>query len=81
MLRAMAAEPRERYGAASELAAEVARFLDGERVWTHRESLLERAGRFFSRYRTAILLVLAYLVMRTVLLFSAGGVKGIPGRR
>ena len=73
VLRAMAAEPRERYGAASELAAEVARFLDGERVWTHRESLFERAGRFFSRYRTAILLVLAYLVARTVLFFFARG--------
>jgi serine/threonine protein kinase len=73
VLRAMALEPQERYGAASELAAEVARFLDGERVLAHREGVLERAGRFFSRYRTAILLVLAYLVARTALFFFARG--------
>jgi serine/threonine protein kinase len=73
VLRAMAAEPHERYAAASDVAAEVGRFLDGERVLAHREGPLERAGRFVSRYRTPILLLLAYLVVRTVLLFFTRG--------
>ena len=67
MLRAMAAEPAGRYDSASDLAAEVARFLDGERVRTHREGLFEQAGRLFARYQVPILILLAYLVMRTVL--------------
>ena len=73
VLRAMAAEPRERYAAASDVAADVARFLDGEGVLAHREGPLERAGRFFSRYRAPILLMLAYLVARTILFFFARG--------
>jgi serine/threonine protein kinase len=72
-IRAMAAEPGERYGSAEALAAEVSRFLDGERVLAYRESLRERATRIFSRYRTPILLVAAYLVMRTLLLLYSRG--------
>ncbi len=68
VLRAMAADPAGRYESASEAAAEVGRFLDGERVLSHREDLFERAGRFFTRYQAPILIVAAYLVMRTVLL-------------
>jgi hypothetical protein len=68
VLRAMAPDPAGRYASASEAAAEVARFLDGERVLAHHEDLFERAGRFFTRYQAPILIVLAYLVMRTVLL-------------
>ena len=37
------------------------RFLDGERVEAHRETLGERAGRIFRKYQTAIVLVLTYL--------------------
>ena len=37
----------------------------------HPEGLVGRARRFGSRYRTPILLVLAYLVMRVVLLLVA----------
>jgi eukaryotic-like serine/threonine-protein kinase len=66
--RAMAAEPAARYGSAEELSAEVARFLGGERVLAHRENLLERAARFFERYKTPILIVLAYIAMRALLL-------------
>lgn len=67
VLRAMAAEPAGRYGSASEVAAEVARFLDGERVLAHREGLFEQAGRLFARYQAPILILLAYLVVRTIL--------------
>ena len=70
-LKALAFEPDARYASASELALDVSRYLEGERVLAHPEGLVGRARRFGSRYRTPILLVLAYLVMRVVLLLVA----------
>ena len=52
--------------------AEITRYLEGERVLAHPEGLLERAGRVFGRYRAAILLILAYLVVRSLLLVFGG---------
>ena len=66
--KARARRPEDRYGSAEELSAEVARYLGGERVLAHSEGFLERAGRVYARYRAAILLVAAYLVVRTLLL-------------
>jgi serine/threonine protein kinase len=66
--RAMAPEARGRYASAKEVAAEVARFLDGGRVLAHRETPWEKSARVFGRYRTPILLVAAYLVARIVVL-------------
>jgi serine/threonine protein kinase len=65
--KAMAADPAGRYGSVEELAADVARYLDGSRVLAHRETLAEKSARVFARYRTPILLIAAYLVMRTLL--------------
>jgi len=70
-LRALALEPERRYAGALELAGDVSRFLEGERVLAYPEGPLDRALRFASRHRTPILLVLAYLVMRVVLLLVA----------
>jgi serine/threonine protein kinase len=70
--RAMAAEPEARYPKVEELAADLARYLAGLPVGAHREGLLERAGRFVRRYRTPILLILAYLVMRALLILWLG---------
>jgi eukaryotic-like serine/threonine-protein kinase len=71
--KAMAADPASRYASAEELAADVARYLDGARVLAHRETLGEKSARIFARYRTPILLIAAYLVMRTLLfLYSRG---------
>jgi serine/threonine protein kinase len=70
--RAMAAEPDQRYDSAAALAADVARYLDGEPVQAHRESPLERAGRFFRKYQTAIVLVLTYLLIRFLFLAARG---------
>jgi eukaryotic-like serine/threonine-protein kinase len=67
--RAMASEPAQRYPRVEELAADLSRYLAGLRVDAHQETVLERAGRFVRRYRTPILLVLAYLVMRVLLIF------------
>jgi hypothetical protein len=66
--KAMAERPQDRYRSALELSVEVARYLDGERVEAHRETLWERAGRLFARHYMWIVLIAAYLVMRMVLL-------------
>jgi serine/threonine protein kinase len=72
--KAMSSEPGGRYASVEELAADVARYLDGARVLAHRETLGERSARIFARYRTPILLIAAYLLMRTLLfLFSRQG--------
>ena len=70
--RAMAAEPAQRYESAAALAADVARYLDGEPVQAHRESTVERAGRLFRKYQTAIVLVLTYLLIRFLFLAARG---------
>jgi serine/threonine protein kinase len=70
--RARATAPELRYPSASELAADVANYLDALPVTAHREGLLERGRRVAARHRTALLLVLAYLVMRVTLLIVTG---------
>jgi serine/threonine protein kinase len=66
--KAMAVEPHDRYTAALEMTAEIARYLDGEPVHAHHETLFERAGRLFARHYMWVLLIAAYLIMRTLLL-------------
>jgi serine/threonine protein kinase len=70
--RAMAAEPDGRYPGADALAADITRYLDGEPVEAHRESVVERAGRVFRKYQTAIVLVLTYLIIRFLFLAARG---------
>ena len=70
--KARAAEPSERYAGATELAAEIGRYLAGLAVGAYRETLLQRLGRFYRRYRAAILLVLAYLLMRVLVFWLFG---------
>jgi serine/threonine-protein kinase len=66
--RATVDDPNQRYADVPALAADVRRFLDGDRVTAHRESALERAGRLLRAYRTPIALILGYLAMRVLLL-------------
>jgi serine/threonine protein kinase len=70
--RATAANPAERYGSPPELRDDIRRFLDGARVLAHRENALEAARRIATTYRTPILLVLGYLVMRIAFLVWRG---------
>ena len=58
--------------AALALSADIARYLNGNVPAAHRESLLEKLRRFGSRHRAAILLVLTYLVVRTLLILFLG---------
>jgi len=66
--RALAPDPDERYPSVSALASDVRRYLDGHAVQAHRETLLERWLRVGRTYRTALVLVAAYLAMRVLLL-------------
>ena len=70
--KAMAADPAARYGDLTTLARDVAAFRAGERVSAYRENVFEQTQRLISRYRTPILLVLAYLVMRIALVLISG---------
>ena len=67
--KAMHVDRAERYRGAAELAADVARFLDGLPVSAYRETVLERSSRFLRRHQATVLLILAYLLMRAVLIF------------
>jgi len=66
--KSTSASPADRYPNVQEMALDVSRYLDGLAVGAHRESILEKAGRFYRRYSVAILLIAAYLFMRIVLL-------------
>ena len=70
--RATETEPSARYAAAGDLAADVRHWLDGESVGAYRESLLEKAGRFYRRNQALILLLAAYAIMRIVILVWRG---------
>jgi serine/threonine protein kinase len=73
-LLAIAAKARrlnraDRYPSVDELSADIARFLAGEAVAAHRETIIDRTRRFIRRYRTPIALVLTYVVVRLLLLW------------
>jgi serine/threonine protein kinase len=70
--RACAPDPAARYASALELRDDLRRLAAGERVLAHHESLAERVARFVTLYQTAILLILAYLVMRVAILLWRG---------
>ncbi len=62
-------EPAERYGSVTELATDVARFLDGLALLAYPDTPLRRARRLFVRHQEVIWLVLAYLAARILLIF------------
>jgi serine/threonine protein kinase len=70
--RATAAAPADRYPSPVEMRDDLRRFLDGLRVSAHEETLFESVRRVTLAYRTPILLVLAYLVMRIAILVWRG---------
>lgn len=69
--RAMALAASDRYPSARSLADDVLRFLNDERVLAHREGWIEKGLRIASANRTFIALVLAYLVMRALMIVWA----------
>jgi hypothetical protein len=71
-LKAMSAERDFRYASVADLSADIGRYLAQLPVAAYRETLLDTGRRLFVKYRTAILLVVAYLIVRVMLLFWAG---------
>ena len=66
--KAMAEDRANRYASVSDLASDIARYLDGSPVSAYPENVFQKACRWASRYRVAIGLVLAYLIVRALLL-------------
>ena len=69
--RARAPRPEDRYSSVRDLAAEVERFLSALPVHAYPEGPVERALRLAAKYRTPLLLVAAYLLMRVLLAYAA----------
>jgi eukaryotic-like serine/threonine-protein kinase len=70
--KAMAEDPAQRYSDALALARDAGAFASGDPVTAYRENLFERGRRVAIRYRTPILLVVGYLLMRITLLVAVG---------
>ena len=61
-------DPGKRYANVTELSADVSRYLDGLPVSARKETIFDKAARFYRRHTVAILLIAAYLAMRILLL-------------
>jgi serine/threonine-protein kinase len=70
--KAAATAPSERYDRVEDLRADISRLLDGERVSAYREGPLDVFERWLERYRTPILLILTYLLVRALILLFGG---------
>jgi serine/threonine protein kinase len=66
--KATESDPASRYASVPDLSADVSRYLDGLPVSARKETVFEKAARYYRRYTVAILLIAAYLVMRILLL-------------
>ncbi|MBK8232800.1 MAG: serine/threonine protein kinase [Candidatus Eisenbacteria bacterium] len=66
--KALAPTPEARFAGALEVRDDLLRFRAREPVTAHRESLFERIARLAGKYRTPILIIVAYLVMRAALI-------------
>jgi eukaryotic-like serine/threonine-protein kinase len=66
--KATASDPSNRYANVSELSADVSRYLDGLPVSARKETIFDKAARFYRRYTVPILLIAAYLIVRTLIL-------------
>ena len=67
-MQALATDRDGRYSAVTDLADDVANFLAGRRVRAYPEGLAGAAVRLATTYRTVLTLLLAYLLMRILLL-------------
>jgi len=67
--KAMAEDRANRYASVSDLASDIAGYLDGSPVSAYPENVFHKVARWVTRYRVAIGLVLAYLIVRAFLLF------------
>ena len=66
--RAQSSGPEARYPSVEALARDLGRFRNGDPVEAYRESIVERMVRVYRRYEVPILLVVAYMIMRVLIL-------------
>ena len=71
-IRAMSPQPVDRYQDVLSLVSDIRRYRAGLAVDAHPETALERTMRFVRTYRTAIILILAYLAMRVIVAMVSG---------
>ena len=69
--KAMAPDPASRYQSVDGLVSDISRYLEQTPVGAYRESFLDRAHRLINRHQAAIVLILIYLVMRSLFIFFA----------
>jgi len=70
--KAMAGEMARRYPSVPEMAADLGRYLEELPVGAYHENLVERLARLVKRHQVALVLVLAYLLMRILFLIISG---------
>jgi serine/threonine-protein kinase len=63
-----AADKVNRYASVRALASDIAQWLDEQPVTAYRENIIERAARWTMRNRALVTIVLAYLVMRVIVI-------------
>ena len=69
--KATAREMSQRYASVQQMAADIGRYLEDLSISAYPENLFEKSGRFIKRNQVAVVLVMAYLVMRLLfILFS-----------
>jgi serine/threonine protein kinase len=68
-MKASDPEPPRRYANVLELTEDVTHFLDGQPVGAYPEPPLERVARWISRKRTLVILMLTYVIVRSVIFF------------
>src|SRR5258708_7366649 len=61
-------DPAKRYARVPDLSADVSRYLDGLPVSARKETIFDKALRFYRRHTVPILLIAAYLIVRTLIL-------------
>jgi eukaryotic-like serine/threonine-protein kinase len=66
--KAAAPVKSDRYATARDLAKDLSRWLDKQPVSAYRENIGERAGRWLTRNRALVTIVIAYLVMRIIVI-------------
>jgi serine/threonine protein kinase len=66
--KASAAEKVNRYTTVPALATDIANWLENQPVIAYRENVVERVGRWVTRNRALVTIVLAYLVMRVIVI-------------
>ena len=66
--KASAAAKEDRYESVRALANDIANWLEDQPVIAYRENIIERIGRWVSRNRALVTIVLSYLIMRIIVI-------------